>query len=393
MTNIGTGDGDTTGDSSHLLGVSLDEISAHIDDHSKDGMIQDLVDKLCSRSIGSTPMDLEGGLADCTCQGEIQIRKDNMKWKTYYGCMLGTRLLLYKTENALRPSKVLPISYCRAETFDITLLREATERLPNLAIEVENQSTEFRFRVYHTQGVVTIRANDDVSGEKSKMWQKEINDMLDANCSGLEMTDKEGAAKRLDPHLFEQIVEHFQRAQILRDALHESGLLTKDSTFERPIASLNKIKGGHIELRSNEDSDGNYCEEACWTRCYFCLLPGHLYAYEHSVDTHPVGHLLTHHLGVKRSGDDNMLLLVSTPLRTFELKMKDKFQMFEWVHGLMRSTKSSNCGDLVLELHAEINNELEVSRTEWSGTERNGAERSGADAQKRQKLTTFVCRT
>jgi len=187
--------------------------------------------------------------------------------------------------------------------------------------------------------------------------------MLDEHCSSLEMVDKENAAKKLDPHLFEQIVEHFQRAQILRDALHESGLLTKDVTNERPIASKNKIKGGHILLKSNEDADGNYSDEDSWTRCFFVLLPGHLYAYEHSSDTHPVGHLLTHHLGVKRTGAENDVLLVSTPLRTFELKMKDKFDMFEWVHGLMRSTKSSNCGELVLDLHKEINGELEKLKT------------------------------
>ena len=359
----GIGSGAAVSDTSHLLGVSLDEISAKIDDQAKDTMIQDLVDKLCSRSIGSTPKDLEATLSEATCQGEIQIRKDNMKWKTYYGCLLGTRLLLFKNENAIRPTKVLPISFCRAETFDIGLLREATDRLPNLAVEVECQSTEFRFRVYHTQGVITIRANDDVSGEKSKMWQSEIKAMLDEHCSSLEMVDKENAAKKLDPHLFEQIVEHFQRAQILRDALHESGLLTKDVTNERPIASKNKIKGGHILLKSNEDADGNYSDEDSWTRCFFVLLPGHLYAYEHSSDTHPVGHLLTHHLGVKRTGAENDVLLVSTPLRTFELKMKDKFDMFEWVHGLMRSTKSSNCGELVLDLHKEINGELEKLKT------------------------------
>ena len=57
--SVGAGGGGGDGDTNHLLGVSLDEISTSIDDHAKDTMIQDLVDKLCSRSIGSTPKDLD----------------------------------------------------------------------------------------------------------------------------------------------------------------------------------------------------------------------------------------------------------------------------------------------------------------------------------------------
>ncbi|GMI10518.1 hypothetical protein TrRE_jg12466 [Triparma retinervis] len=134
--------------------------------------------------------------------------------------------------------------------------------------------------------------------------------------------------------------------------------------FETPElgGSWNKlIKFGYVKaLLGSDGDDGDENDEwsESWFRLYFILLPGHVYAYEKSSDPHPKQHLCINKIGVERSEEDPRILKVATPLRNLKVKFRDEYQMFDWLHGLMRASKESNCGLLLAKMHAELNKTL-----------------------------------
>ncbi|GMH77015.1 hypothetical protein TL16_g07261, partial [Triparma laevis f. inornata] len=120
------------------------------------------------------------------------------------------------------------------------------------------------------------------------------------------------------------------------------------------LADPNKIKFGYLKmLVGDDDEEGVWKED--WKRFYFVLLPGHMYAYERSRDSHPSGHLGTSKIGVERSPDSPNILHITTPLRSFQIKFRDSFELFDWLHSLMSSSTTSNCGSLLKIMHSELN--------------------------------------
>jgi len=134
-----------------------------------------------------------------------------------------------------------------------------------------------------------------------------------------------------------------------------------DSPSSHPINSPSKIKFGYVKCLLGSDGDENDEDgvwNESWTRLYFILLPGHVYAYSRSSDPHPRQHLCVNKVGVERDSKDGNVLRVSTPLRTLSLKFGDEFQMFDWLHGLMKASKESNAGTLLADMHSDLNGTL-----------------------------------
>lgn len=135
----------------------------------------------------------------------------------------------------------------------------------------------------------------------------------------------------------------------------------------RPIDAPDKIKFGYVKAllgSDGDENDENGVWGESWVRLYFVLLPGNVYAYEKSSDPHPRQHLCINKIGVERSKKDKKVLNVSTPLRTLSVKFRDEYQMFDWVHGLMKASKESNAGTLLANMHRELNNTLVALMTE-----------------------------
>jgi len=223
-----------------------------------------------------------------------------------------------------------------------------------------------RFRIFHPQGMVTARSDDGIKG--SKLWLDGIQKMLIKNFCKEELTKKKDIQGGLEPLIFEQSMAHFEREESLINHMEEAGFEVGHELVH-PMHSPEKVKFGLLRLKMSNDDEGNLLDKPIWRKFYFCLLPGHLYAFDKSTDEHASGHLYTKYCGVRRMMDDDddvdddgrkLVLKITTPLRTFEVKMKHETQLSEWVLALMKAGTKSNCGLVMQQLQGELARDLEA---------------------------------
>jgi hypothetical protein len=92
------------------------------------------------------------------------------------------------------------------------------------------------------------------------------------------------------------------------------------------------------------------------------LLPEHLFAFKHSKDKQAHGHLTTTKCAVQVLSEAT--ILVTTPLRSLELRLAHEFEAFEWIRGIMKSSETNNCGSILQEMHARLNAKQQAALNE-----------------------------
>jgi hypothetical protein len=373
LTSTGSDLIDDAAKSSLEGGNSVDSLVSGIDPDALDNYVQDSIDVLCSRklTLGVSDFNYKLDVLEVSAgelRGAIQVQSDALGWKDVYAVLVGTRLYLAETEenmNAQKFTGVLPISWACAETIDIKVLDGYITKLPRIAEKMDKQGSEGRFRLFHPGGMVTVKCAGGLAD--SVKWLNAMQQMLMTNFTEVDLEEKARISDLLEPLIFEQKMAQFEVQEQLLTNLEATGFLDAEHDVVHPMTSTDKIKFGLLKLKVENGDDGRLLVEPAWKKFYFCLLPGHLYAFAKSSDEFATGHVYTKYCGVRRivdEGDESgrkLILKISTPLRTFEIKMKHEFQLSEWVQAIAMAGTKSNCGLIVQQIQSELAANLETA--------------------------------